>query len=93
MTEIDPDGSETAEVSRETLEKLRSFADAHAYEYGTLETLHAVIDAGIALGMDDPTPSYADPEDDGNVIMRTGSYDDGELAEYTCRYHEVKNND
>ena len=64
MTENEMD---VIEIDRETLENLRAFTCAHIAEYGhSVDIFHAVIDSGIALGMDDPTPplnfSSIDPE-------------------------------
>lgn len=43
-------------VDRETLQLLRDFADTHGGEYGGPGVYRAILDAGRALGRDDPTP-------------------------------------
>lgn len=55
--------NETVEVPRETLNVLRTYADAYGYEYGDGETYRAIITAGIALGLDDPTPDHPQQRD------------------------------
>lgn len=93
MTMSDATPKSSVEIDRRALEVLREFADAHATEYGDIRTLSAIIDAGIALEMDDPTPStgfdYFDPEGLREI------YGDSAVDELRERWyrHSPKNSD
>lgn len=54
------DDDSTVEVSARTLEILRDFAIGCCREYGWEKELRAIVDAGEALGVDDPRPEWAD---------------------------------
>lgn len=79
---------EQVEIGRETLKRLREFADGAAGEYGDLDVFTAILDAGLVLGLDDPTP-YQPPERMDLEAYRSWSKcDDEDIDEYVRRYEK-----
>lgn len=80
--------ADAVEIDRETLSRLRAFADAHYNEYGDLELAHAIIDSGISLGLDDPTPSTSPERMDLAGLLSWPKYDESDIENYLQRYRE-----
>lgn len=76
-------------VSRDTLRILRDFADAHVNEYGGLDERHAVMDAGLVLGVDDPTPRWDADVEGLRHLEERGVYTEGEVDEYLDRVERL----
>lgn len=51
----------TVTIPEETLRTLRSFAEANLIEYGNPDVCRAIVDAGIALDIENPAPETYNP--------------------------------
>lgn len=76
----------TVEVNQEALTRLRTFANTHADEYGGLELYRAILDAGLALDCDDPTPNTPPEQIDLDALRDRAAYDDEDIDEYVEAY-------
>lgn len=77
------------DVDRETLQALRRFAVGHVHEYGGLTVCHAIIDAGIALGMDDPTEGIKLPMLDLEGMQSAGIHNEDTINAFVERYRRL----
>lgn len=78
----------TVEIDRETLSVLRDFADGAAGEYGDLEVFTAILDAGLVLGCEDPTPHQPPERMDLEAYRSWSKYDGDDIDEYVERYEK-----
>lgn len=78
----------TVEIDRETLSVLRDFADGAAGEYGDLEVFTAILDAGLELELDDPTPTQPPERMDLDAYRSWSKYSDDNINEYIERYEK-----
>ena len=82
------DENETVEIDRETLSELRHFADRCSAEHGGIEVFNAILDAGLALDLYDPTPSTPPTRMDIEGLRTWNKYTDEEIENYLERYAE-----
>lgn len=83
--------NETVEIDRETLSELRHFADRCSSEYGGIEVFNAILDAGLALDLHDPTPSTPPKYMDIEGLRSWERYTDDDIDRYLERYAEHHN--
>lgn len=79
-----------ADSDREMLSVLRRFAVDHHTEYGDLAVFNAIIDAGIALGMEDPTNGIHIDRLDLDGLRSWDAYDDQDIDAFMARYQRLE---
>lgn len=77
-------------VDRETLAVLRRYAVAHHSEYGDPTVYNAILDAGVALGMDDPTDGMDIDRLDLDGLRSWDAYDDQDIDAFMARYQRLE---